>query len=114
MLYFPELEPWVAQRSAWLPAVCPVYLWANVVPQGLLVLGLPAPFVPHSASLSPATATRVLSTPVPSPPLLPVWMCFFFIYLVSDFLAIRFSVSSGCVRRCSVSTYAAILVLPVL
>ena len=34
-------------------------------PQGLLVLGLPAPFVPHPASLSPATAMRVLSTPVP-------------------------------------------------
>ena len=33
----------------------------------------------------------------------------FFIYL--DFLAIRFSVSSGCARRRSVSTYAAILVL---
>ena len=33
--------------------------------QGLLVLGLPEPFVPHSASLSPATATRVLPTPVP-------------------------------------------------
>ena len=32
-------------------------------PQGLLVLRLPAPFVPHSASLGPATATRVLSTP---------------------------------------------------
>ena len=63
-LYFPELEPWVAW-SVWLPTVCPVYLWANVVLQGLLVLGLPAPFVPHSASLSPATATRVLSTPVP-------------------------------------------------
>ena len=37
--------------------------------------------------------------------------CLFFISLVSDFLAVRFSVSSGCVRRCSVSTYAAILVL---
>ena len=34
-------------------------------PQGLLVLGLPVPFVPHSVSLSPATATRGLSTPVP-------------------------------------------------
>ena len=32
-LYFPELEPWVAW-SALLPAFCPVYLWANVVPQG--------------------------------------------------------------------------------
>ena len=38
-------------------------------------------------------------------------MFLFFIYLVSDFLAVRFSVSSGCVRRRSVSTYAAILVL---
>ena len=38
-------------------------------------------------------------------------MFLFFIYLVSDFLAIRFSVSSGCARRRSVSIYAAILVL---
>ena len=37
--------------------------------------------------------------------------CLFFISLVSDPLAIRFSVSSGCARRRSVSTYAAILVL---
>ena len=44
------------------------------------MLGLPAPFVPHSASLSPATATRVLSTPVPSPPLLPVWMNDYFLF----------------------------------
>ena len=29
-LYFPELEPWVT-RSASLPAVRPVYLWANVL-----------------------------------------------------------------------------------
>ena len=54
-----------------------------------------------------------------SPPRLPVSApptglddCLFFISLVSDFLAVRFSVSSGCVRRRSVSTYAAILVLP--
>ena len=32
-LYFPELEPWVAQ-SASLPAVHPVYLCANVGPRG--------------------------------------------------------------------------------
>ena len=32
-LYFPELEPWVA-RSASLPAVRQVYLWANVGPWG--------------------------------------------------------------------------------
>ena len=53
-----------------------------------------------------------------SPPQLPVSTpptgldeCLFFISLVLDFLAVRFSVSSGCARRCSVSTYAAILVL---
>ena len=37
--------------------------------------------------------------------------CLFFISLVSDFLAIRLSVSSGCARRRSVSTYAANFVL---
>ena len=56
-------------------------------------------------------------------PLRPSWLpvsapptgldeCLFFISLVSDFFAFRFSVSSGCARRRSVSTYAAILVLP--
>ena len=45
-----------------LPSV-PIYLCASVGPLGLLVVRLPAPFVPHSASLSPATATRVLSAP---------------------------------------------------
>ena len=84
----------------------------NVGPQGLLVLGLPAPFVPHSASLSPATATRVLSSPVPvSAPPTGLDECLFFISLVLDPLAIQFSVSSGCARRRSVSTYTAILVL---
>ena len=85
------LEPWVT-RSALLPTIHPglsvhecgrgvlpaalpapfsatlspalsVYLCTNVGPQGLLVVRLPAPFVPHSASLGPATATRVLSAP---------------------------------------------------
>ena len=37
--------------------------------------------------------------------------CLFFISLVSDFVAVWFSVSSGCARRRSVSTCAAILVL---
>ena len=74
---------------------------------------LPAPFVPHSASLHPATATGVLSTLVlVSAPPTGLDECLFFIYLVLDFLAIRFSVSSGCARRRSVSTYAAILALP--
>ena len=89
-----------------------VYLCENVGPQGLLVLGLPALFVPPSASLGPATATRVLSAQVPvSAPPTGLDVCFFFIYLVSDLLSVRFSVSPGCARRRSVSTYAAILVL---
>ena len=72
----------------------------------------PAPLVPHSASLGLATATRVLSTPVPiSAPPTGLDECLFFISLVLDPPAVRFSVSSGCARRRSVSTYAAILVL---
>ena len=98
--------------SATLSPALSVYLCATVGPQGLLVLGLPAPFVPHSASLGPATATRVLSTPVPiSAPLTSLDECLFYISLVSDPLAVQFSVSSGCARRCSVSTYATILIL---
>ena len=94
-------------------AVCLVYLCANVGLQGLLVVRLPAPFIPPSASLGPAMATRVLSALVPiSAPPTGLDECLFFISLVWDFLAIRFSVSSGCARRRSVSTYAAILVLP--
>ena len=90
-----------------------VYLCANVGPQCLPVVRLPAPLFPHSASLGPATATQVLSAPVPvSAPPTSLDVCLFFISLVSDFLAVRFSVSSGCARRRSVSTYAAILVLP--
>ena len=88
------------------------FICANVWPQGLLVLGLPAPVVPHSTSLGPATATRVLFTQVPvSTPPTGLDECLFCISLVSDPLAVRFSVSSGCARRRSVSTYAAILVL---
>ena len=61
---------------------------------------------------SPATATRVLSTPVPvSAPPTSLDECLFSISLVLVPLAVRFSVSSGCVRRRSVSTYAAMLVL---
>ena len=105
------LEPWVTQ-SALLPAVHLVYLCTNVGPQGLLVVRLPALLVPHSASLDPATATRVLSAPaaVSAPPT-GLDECLFFISLVSDFLSVRFSINSGCARRRSVSTYAAILVL---
>ena len=82
------------------------FICANVWSQGLLVLDcLPwSSHVPHSASLGPARATRVLSALVPvSAPSTGLDECLF-IYLVSDFLAVRFSVSSGCARRRSVST----------
>ena len=46
-----------APFSATLSPAFSVYLCANVGPQGLLVVRLPAPFVPHSASLSPAMTT---------------------------------------------------------
>ena len=102
-LYFPALEPWVTP-SALLPTVCPglfvsecgaagcyppalpapfsatlspallVYLCANAGPQGLLVVRLPALFIPDSASLVP-TRPRESSPPwCSSLPLLPVWM----------------------------------------
>ena len=92
--------------SATLSPDLSVYLCVNVAPQGVLVVRLPASFVPHSIShtspLRPACSLR---------PPTGLDECFFFISLVSDFLAVRFSVSCGCARRCSVSTYAAILVL---
>ena len=92
--------------SASLSPALSVYLCANVGQQGLPVV------LPHSASLGPATATRVLSTRVPVsalPTSLDEFL--FFISLVWDFVAVRFSVSCDCARRRSVSTYAAILVL---
>ena len=66
-----------------------VYLCANVGPQGLLVVRLPAPFVPHSASLVPATAMRVLSALVPvSAPPTGLDEYLFFISLVLYFLVV--------------------------
>ena len=46
-----------APFSATLSPALSVYWCANVRPQGLLVVGLPALFVPHSTSLGPTTAT---------------------------------------------------------
>ena len=46
-----------APFSATLNPALWVYLCVNVGLQGLVVLVLPAPFVPHSVSLSPTTAT---------------------------------------------------------
>ena len=90
-----------------------VSLCANVGSQGLLVVRLPAQFVPHSASLGPEPQqceSSLPRLPVSAPPT-SLDECLFFISLVSDFLAVGFSVSSGCARRRSVSIYAAILVL---
>ena len=78
-----------AQFSATLSPALLVYLCANVGPQGLLVVRLPAAFVPHSASLGPAIAMRVLSAPVPvSAPPTGLDECLFFTSLVSDLLAV--------------------------
>ena len=94
------------------PQLVLVYLCVNAGPQGLIVVRLPALFIPHSRSLGPATSTRVFSTlaAVSAPPT-SLDECLFFISLVSNFLAVQFSVSACCARRHSVSTYAAILVL---
>ena len=98
-----------APFSATLSPALSVYLCANVGLQGLLVVRLLTLFV---ANLGPATATRVLSATVPiSAPPTSLDECLFSIFLVLVPLAVRFSVSSGCARRRSVSTYASILVL---
>ena len=56
-------------------------------------------------------ASPLHPVPVSAPPT-SLDECLFSISLVSVPLAVRFSVSSGCARRRSVSTYAAILVPP--
>ena len=100
-----------APFSATLSMALSVYLCTNVgPPQGLLVVRLPAP-LSHTPPVS-VPPRRVLSAPVPvSAPPTSLDECLFFISLVLDFLAIGFSVISGCARRRSVSTYTDILVL---
>ena len=134
---FPPLEPWVA-RSASLPTVRPVYLCASVGPRGatprsacpglhhsesgLLGLSVCECGVAGSASGQTACPFRRQSgsshghmSPLqPGACLRPSYRsgCMFLFYLLGVGLsALGFSVSSGCVRRRSVSTYAAILVL---
>ena len=119
-IYAQMWVPWVlpatlpAQFSGTLSLALWFNLCANVGPQSLLVVRPPAPLVPHSTVLVWVPSEQRES----SPPRLPVSdpptgldECLFFISFVWDFLAVRFSVSSGCVRRCSVSTYASILVI---
>ena len=86
-------------------------------------LACPIPYSTTSLSPPAPALSRVLSTwlPISAPPT-GLDECFFFIYLVSDFHTVRFSVSSGCflflncccpcfgcVRRHSVPTYASVL-----
>ena len=65
-----------------------VYMCVNVGPRGLLVVGLPALFVPHSASSVPPRPRKS------SLPLLPVWMNVYFLFpwcrtsLPFDFLSV--------------------------
>ena len=95
------------------PPLLPVYLCANVGSLGLLAAAWPAPFhnpLPRWTHQLRCHKSSLPRLPISAPPT-GLDECLFFISLVSDFLALRFSVSSGCARRRSVSTYAAILVL---
>ena len=63
-----------APFSATLSLALSAYLRGNVGPQGLLVVRLPAPFFPHSASLGPPRPRESSPPRCPSPPLLLVWI----------------------------------------
>ena len=75
-----------------------VYLCTNVGPQDLLAAALPAPFhnLPPRWVRQPPCHESSLPGCL-SPPLLPVWMNVSSLSpCLSDFHALRFSVSSGC------------------
>ena len=87
--FTPRRSSWFIYTQMWgrgvLPTTLPapfstilspallVYLCVNVGLQGLLVVKLPALFVPHSSSLGPTRATRVLSAPAAR--LIPSYQC---------------------------------------
>ena len=64
----------------------------------------------HQSRSRHSHVSLLRQVPVSAPPT-GLDECLFFTSWVLDFLAVRFSVSSGCARRRSVSTYTAILVL---
>ena len=67
----------VGPQGATRRSACPILCHSESGPLGLSVRECAAAgfaFVPHSTSLGPSRATRVLSTPVPVSALLPVWM----------------------------------------
>ena len=111
----------VGPRGAIRHTACPVLLHPESSPPSLSVCDCRA-----TGSVSGQTACPIHPTlhqsqschgnASPLCPRLPISAhptgldeCLFFISLVSDFLVVRFSVSSGYARRRSVSTYTAIL-----
>ena len=92
-LYFPALEPWVVWSASLPPPFLPVYLWANVGPQGLpattlwglLAAAWPAPFHNPPArwvhQTPPCRTSFPPQLPVSAPPM-GLDECFFFISLV--------------------------------
>ena len=71
-----------APFSTTLSPALSVYLCVNVGPQGLLVVRLPSPFVPHSPSLGHGHESPLLSTLVPvSVPPTGLDVCFLFYLL---------------------------------
>ena len=107
------LEPWAAWSASFL-AICSGLSVPKCGAAGSASGRTACPVRPTlHQSLSRQCESSPLGLPVSAPPT-GLDECLFFISLVSDFLALRFSVSSGCARRRSVSTYAAILVLVLL
>ena len=128
-------------QSALLPAICPVYLCMSVGLWGATCCSAcpvlchsesgPLGFSVHecgpAGSASGQTACPIcptlrqswschghaspLSLGCPSPPLLPVWVNVYFLFPWCRTSLLFDCVSSGFARRCSVSTYPAILVL---
>ena len=72
-LYFPIWSPRLRGLLRSPPFVL-VYLCTSVGPQGLLVVRLPALFVPHSGSLGLPWPHQSSPSRCPSLSLLPVWM----------------------------------------
>ena len=117
----------VGLQGATCLTACPVLHHSESGPLGLCVCECGATWSPGGQTACPVGPTLHQSWSCHGPwqcesslPWLPVSApptsldeCFFFIYLVLDFLAVRFSVSSGCARRRSMSTCASILVLEV-
>ena len=98
--------------SALLPAVRPSLSVRECRAAGSASGQTACPFSSHTPPVSVPPWPHE-SSPLPRARLCPSYgldVCFFFIYLVSDFL-VRFSDSSGCARRQCVHLYAAILVL---